>query len=132
MPVQLVGHDMMLNRQAKLSLRAAVLRARAGLAGFLGVVLGAILQILDVAVGASVGLDGFLAVRGQLGLPVGLARLVLVQKVGLVLVDLGVGVLAGALLVRQVGSGDKGSALHDLTTSGKGGSSQGSGTRENS
>lgn len=61
-------------------------------------VLGALLQALEVVLcllraanagsgfpgGVAVGLDGLLAVRRQLGLPVGLAQLVLVDQVVLV------------------------------------------------
>lgn len=52
----------------------------------LGVVLGALLQLGDVLLGVAVGLDGLLAVRGELGLPVALAALLLGEGVLLVLV----------------------------------------------
>lgn len=52
----------------------------------LGVLLGPLLQLLDGLVRAAVGLDGLLAVRGELGLPVALALLLLGEGVLLVLV----------------------------------------------
>lgn len=48
--------------------------------------LGALLQLGDVLVAGAVGLDGLLAVRGELGLPVALAGLLLGEGVLLVLV----------------------------------------------
>lgn len=48
--------------------------------------LGPLLQLLNGLVGAAVGLDGLLAVRGELGLPVALALLLLGEGVLLVLV----------------------------------------------
>lgn len=59
--------------------------AGAALALLLGVLLGALLQLGDVLVRSAVGLDGLLAVRCQLGLPVALAVLLLGQRVLLVL-----------------------------------------------
>ena len=55
--------------------------------------LGLLLQGLDVVLVLAVGLDGLLAVGGQLGLPLALAALVLVERVLLVLLVLGVGVV---------------------------------------
>ena len=52
----------------------------------LGVLLSALLQLGDVLVCGAVGLDGLLAVRGQFGLPVALAGLLLGEGVLLVLV----------------------------------------------
>lgn len=52
----------------------------------LGVLLGPLLQLLDGLVGAAVSLDGLLAVRGELGLPVALALLLLGEGVLLVLI----------------------------------------------
>lgn len=52
----------------------------------LGVRLGALLQLGDVLVAGAVGLDGLLAVGGELGLPVALARLLFGEGVLLVLV----------------------------------------------
>lgn len=70
--------------------------ARGALArSLLGVVLGALLQLVDGLLGAAVGLDGLLTVRGELGLPVALASLLLGEGVLLVLVE--VLVLCGAL-----------------------------------
>lgn len=60
----------------------------------LGVVLGALLQLGDVLVRGAVGLDGLLAVRGELGLPVALARLLL--REGVLLVFVVVAVVYGA------------------------------------
>lgn len=54
--------------------------------GLLGVVLGALLQLVNGLVGAAVGLDSLLAVRGELGLPVALAGFLLGEGVLLVLV----------------------------------------------
>lgn len=59
--------------------------AGAALGLFLSVLLGALLQLGDVLVWGAVGLDGLLAVRGELWLPVALARLLLGQRVLLVL-----------------------------------------------
>jgi hypothetical protein len=52
----------------------------------LGVGLGALLQLGDVLGAGAVGLDGLLAVRGELGFPVALAGLLLGEGVLLVLV----------------------------------------------
>lgn len=54
--------------------------------GLLGVVLGALLQLVNGLVGAAVSLDSLLAVRGELGLPVALAGFLLGEGVLLVLV----------------------------------------------
>lgn len=59
--------------------------AGAALGLFLSVLLGALLQLGDVLVRGAVGLDGLLAVRGELRLPVALARLLLGKRVLLVL-----------------------------------------------
>lgn len=59
--------------------------AGAALGLFLSVLLGALLQLGDVLVRGAVGLDGLLAVRGELWLPVALARLLLGERVLLVL-----------------------------------------------
>src|SRR6187551_2644636 len=75
---------------------ALVAHAGARLAALLGGLLGALLQLLDVileaagalAASGAVGLDGLLAVRGQLRIPVALALLLLGQAVVLVLVHL--------------------------------------------
>lgn len=62
-----------------------VCTAGAALRLLLGVLLGALLQLGDVLVRGAVGLDGLLAVRGELWLPVALARLLLGKRVFLVL-----------------------------------------------
>lgn len=62
-----------------------VCTAGAALRLVLGVLLGALLQLGDVLVRGAVGLDGLLAVRGELRLPVALARLLLGERVLLVL-----------------------------------------------
>lgn len=49
-------------------------------------VLGALLQLLDGLLGATIRFHGFLAVRGELGLPVALAGFLLGESVLLVLV----------------------------------------------
>lgn len=53
--------------------------------GLLGVVLGALLQLLNGFVGTTVRLDGLLAIRGELGLPVALTGFLLSQGILLVL-----------------------------------------------
>lgn len=59
--------------------------------------LGALLQLGKVFLGAAVGLDGLLRPRGQLGLPVALARLLLLERVLLVLLVVLVAVCMGSL-----------------------------------
>lgn len=63
-----------------------VLGRGAGLCVLLSVRLCALLQLADVLVGLAVGFDGLLAVRGELGLPVALAGLLLGERVLLMLV----------------------------------------------
>lgn len=58
--------------------------AGAALGLFLDVLLGALLQLGDILVWGTVGLDGLLAVGGELRLPVALARLLLGERVLLV------------------------------------------------
>lgn len=62
-----------------------VCTAGAALRLVLSVLLGALLQLGDVLVREAVGLHGLLAVRGELWLPVALARLLLGERVLLVL-----------------------------------------------
>lgn len=58
--------------------------AGAALGLVLDVLFGALLQLGNILVRGAVGLDGFLAVRGELGLPVALASLLLGERVLLV------------------------------------------------
>jgi hypothetical protein len=70
----------------------AVPHARARLAGLLGRPFGPLLQLLGGgSASESVGLDGLLAVGRELGLPVALAVLLLLERVGLVLAVVRVG-----------------------------------------
>lgn len=62
-----------------------VCTAGAALRLVLGVLLGPLLQLGDVLIWGAVGLDGLLAVRGELRLPVALACLLLGERVLLVL-----------------------------------------------
>lgn len=62
-----------------------VCAAGAALRLLLGVLLGALLELGDVLVRGAVGLDGLFAVRGELWLPVALARLLLEERIFLVL-----------------------------------------------
>lgn len=62
--------------------------------GLLGRLLGSLLEVLDVLVRISLGsisLDGLLAVRGELGLPVAAALLLLLEGVLLVLLVVDIG-----------------------------------------
>lgn len=69
-----------------------VTHAGALFCALLSCVLGALLKLFDALLGSvAVGLDGFLAVGGELGLPVTLALLLLLQGVDLVCVDGAVG-----------------------------------------
>lgn len=60
--------------------------AGAALSFVLGVLLGALLQLGDILVRGAVGLDSLLTIRSELRLPVALARLLLGERVLLVLV----------------------------------------------
>lgn len=60
--------------------------AGAALGFVLDVLLGALLQLGDILVRGAVGLDSLLTIRGELRLPVALARLLLGERVLLVLV----------------------------------------------
>lgn len=62
-----------------------VCAAGAALRLVLNVLLGALLELRDALVRGAVGLDGLLAVRSKLWLPVALARLLLGERVFLVL-----------------------------------------------